>query len=56
MDFDDIPQAEDEQIVVLEPAFDELPPPIPRVEDSFLPDPDPIEEDALTYGKSAHDV
>lgn len=53
MDFDDIPAAIDEQVVVLEPDFEDAPPVPPQVpvEDSFLPDPDPIEEDALTYVK-----
>jgi hypothetical protein len=60
MDFDEIPDAVDEQqqefhqqeaVVVDEPDFNDYeynaPPPVPEPE-PFLPDPDPIEEDALT--------
>mmetsp|Transcript_24953 Transcript_24953/g.18846 ORF Transcript_24953/g.18846 Transcript_24953/m.18846 type:complete len:166 (+) Transcript_24953:56-553(+) len=49
MDFDEIPEADEQQTVIVEPVFEEVPPiPPPAPVDSFLPDPDPVEEDALT--------
>lgn len=43
MDFDEIPGADGDEYVA------DAPPPVPE---SFLPDPDPIEEDALTLARS----
>lgn len=51
LDFDNIPDATVEEVVE-EEVFNAPPPPVPYEEPVFeMPDPDPIEEDALTYVK-----
>lgn len=50
LDFDNIPDATVDEVE--EEVFSAPPPPVPYEEPVFeMPDPDPIEEDALTYVK-----